>query len=284
MREYAHERTPARSRLLFRAEQLVRDNRFTIAVVFPAVGAALLLASEHGVLPDPLAYNPLLVLVGVLVMRSPLLVALAPLVDRRAAALLAGLTAYTYAIEYVGLTTGWPYGEFHYLQDIGPAVAGVPIALPILFVPLVLNAVLLSVLLLRGLGRSRLLRVVFALCILILIDLVLDPAAVAIGFWEYERGFYYGVPLSNYVGWLLSGGIAVVAIDVAFDRTALLDRLQACDFALDDLVSFTLLWGLVNAAYGNWLPVALAAGLLLALAATPRFTLTVPGLGRWIGQ
>lgn len=284
MREFVGGSPSASAQVLFRAERLVRANRFTIAVVFPVIGAVALLASEYGLLPEPLAYNPLLLLVGVLVMRSPLLVALAPLVNRRAAALLAGLAVYTYGIEYVGLTTGWPYGSFVYLQDIGPTVEGVPVALPLLFVPLVLNAVLLSVLLLGGLGRSRLLRVALALGTLLLIDLVLDPAAVAIGFWEYESGGYYGVPLSNYAGWLLSGVVAVVAVDLAFDRGALLDRLEACEFALDDLVSFTLLWGAINGMYGNWIPVGLAAGLLLALAATPRFSLVVPDRPTWIDR
>ena len=278
MREFTGGRRTT-GRLRFRAERLVRDNRFTIAVVFPVVGAVMLLASAFDLLPPILAYNPLLVLLGVLVMRSPLLVALAPLVTRKAVAILLGLTAYTYAIEYVGLTTGWPYGEFQYLQEIGPVVEGVPIALPILFLPLVINAVLLSVLLLRGLGRSRVLRLGMALGIVLLIDLVLDPAAVAIGFWAYESGVYYGVPLSNFAGWLLSGAVAVVAIDQAFDRAALLDRLEACEFALDDLVSFTLLWGVINAAYGNWVPVALAGALVVALAATPRFSLAMP---RWL--
>ena len=277
MREVRRE-APSTGRLLFAAEQLVRNNRFTIAVVFPVIGGAMLLASAWDLLPPVLAFNPLLILVGVLVMRSPLVVALAPLIDRRALAILSGLTVYTYAIEYVGLKTGWPYGEFQYLAELGPVVAGVPIALPILFLPLVLNAVLLTVLVLGRLGRSRVLRLLVAIGIVLGIDLILDPAAVALGFWTYEQGVYYGVPLSNYAGWLLSGTVAVLAIDLAFDRAALLDRLEACSFALDDLVSFTLLWGVINVAYGNWIPVVLTIGLVIGLAATPRFSLAIPRL------
>jgi len=277
MREVRRE-APSAGRLLSAAEQLVRNNRFTIAVVFPVIGGAMLLASAWDLLPPVLAFNPLLILVGVLVMRSPLVVALAPLIDRRALAILSGLTMYTYAIEYVGLKTGWPYGEFQYLAELGPVVAGVPIALPILFLPLVLNAVLLTVLVLGRLGRSRVLRLLVAIGIVLGIDLILDPAAVALGFWTYEQGVYYGVPLSNYAGWLLSGTVAVLAIDLAFDRAALLDRLEACSFALDDLVSFTLLWGVINVAYGNWIPVVLTVGLVIGLAATPRFSLAIPRL------
>ena len=37
------------------------------------------------------------------------------------------------------------------------------------------------------------------------VDLVLDPAAVNLGFWQWrEPGFFYGVPIVNFMGWLLS--------------------------------------------------------------------------------
>jgi putative membrane protein len=276
------ERRPAiLSRLPAQAwfERTVTAHRVTIAVVFPAVGAVLLLASAVGLLPGWLAFNGLLLLVGVVVMRSPLLVAVAPLVTRRAGLVLLGVTAFTYGIEAVGIATGWPYGAFTYLADLGPMVAGVPVALPLLFLPLVVNAVLLSVLVTGGAGCRRIVRVPVAIAVLLVVDLVLDPAAVALGFWAFDgSGVYFGVPLSNYAGWLFSGTIAVLAIDLAFPREALLARLRACPFALDDFVSFTLLWGAINVAYGHWLPAVLAGGLLVALATTPRFDL--PGLGR----
>ena len=38
---------------------------------------------------------------------------------------------------------------------------------------------------------------------------MLDPGAVALGFWVWtDGGFYYGIPSGNYLGWLLSGAIA----------------------------------------------------------------------------
>jgi len=280
VRDLTLERPRGRPRLRF-AERVVRENRFTIAVVFPVVGAALLLASAVGLLPDWLAFNPLLLLVGVLVMRSPLLVALAPLVDRPSVLALLAVTGFTYAIEAVGLATGWPYGEFTYLAELGPTVEGVPVALPLLFLPLVVNALLLSNLLLGTAGRSRLVRVPVAVGAVLVVDLVLDPAAVALGFWTFaDAGVYYGVPLSNYVGWLFSATVAVLAIDLAFPRAAVLDRLSACPFALDDLVSFTLLWGAINAVYANWVPAALALSLLGALAATKQFDLPWCSLAR----
>ena len=272
-----------RDRVETRLDAFVERNRFTIAVVFPVTGAALLLASAWGWLPAPLAFNPLLILVGVCVMRLPLLAGLAPLVDRQAAVGIALVTAYAYAIEFVGVTTGEPYGPFEYGVSLGPMVEGVPVGLPVFFLPLVLNSYLLCLLLLGDLARRWWVRVPVVAATVVAVDLVLDPGAVALGFWEYfgETAFY-GVPWSNYQGWVLSAAIAVVVFDLAFDREALLARLDSCPFMLDDMVSFVVLWGGVNAAFGNWIPVAIAACFGTGLVVTDRFD--VPTRPRWMEQ
>lgn len=253
-------------------DTLVADNRFTIAVVFPVVGAVMLLASAGGLLPDPLAFNPWLVLCGVAVMRLPLIGGLAPLVDRRAGIALSLLVVYTYGIEYVGAITGLPYGEFSYEVSLGPMLfETIPWALPLFFIPLVLNSYLLCVLLLGERAGTTLVRVPAVAAMVVAIDLVLDPGAVALGFWVYESGAYYGVPLLNYAGWTLSAVVATVLIDIAFDSTALLDRVRDCEYMLDDMVSFVLLWGSINAFYGAWIPIAIAAGFGVALHGLDRF-------------
>ncbi len=268
-----------RAALVRRADRHVEANRFTIAVVFPLIGAALLVASAEGLLPAPLAYHPVLVMVGTIVMRLPILVAIAPIIDRRGAAGIAGLLGFTYLIEFVGVTTGWPYGEFKYLIDLGPMLGGIPLGLPVFYLPLVADAYLLAVLLKDRTPFTPLV-VPTALVAVLLMDLVLDPGAVAIGFWAYANGGpYYGVPVSNFAGWLLTGGIAVAVLHWSLPMDALTDRLKTCEFALDDLVSFALLWGFINLLYLNVAPVLIAAGLLLAVARTTGIGLPAPTLG-----
>jgi putative membrane protein len=255
-----------------RLDALVREHRFTIAVVFPLVGAVTLLASAEGLLPPPLAFNPVFVLFGTLVMRLPLVAGVAPLLDRKAMVAVVALTAYSYGIELLGVRTGWPYGEFTYGVDLGPMLFGeVPLGLPVFFFPLVLNAYLLVLLLLGDRAESALPRLLATLSTVILVDLVLDPGAVGLGFWQYETGAFYGVPWTNYRGWLLSGAVAVLLFDWGFDRAGLRRRLAECEFMLDDLVSFVLLWGGINLFYANWVPVALAALLGAGLLRTERF-------------
>lgn len=276
-------RTPSACRMRWqrRADRTIRDNRFTIAVVFPLVGAALLVASAESVIGPPWQFNPWLLLVGTLVMRTPVIAAVAPAIDRRGLAVLAGIAGFTYAIELVAVRTGWPYGVFTYGTDLGPMVLdAVPLALPLFYLPLVVDAFLLTLVLGGTRVDYRAVRVAATLGIVMLLDAVLDPGAVAIGFWTYAGGGpVYGVPWSNFAGWLLSGIVAVVGVGVALDRARLRERLEECEFALDDLVSFALLWGGINAIYGQWGPVAVAAVLLLSIRRTGEGTLPRP---RWL--
>ncbi|EMA51962.1 bisanhydrobacterioruberin hydratase [Halococcus thailandensis] len=267
-----------RQRIEARLDELVAENRFTIAVVFPLVGAAMLLASAAGLVGPPLRYNPYLILFGTAVMRLPLVAGLAPLFDRRAAVATGLLVAYSFGIELVGVLTGWPYGDFSYTIELGPMLFGaVPLGLPVFFLPLVFNSYLLCQLVLGELARRRAVRLVAVICTVLLVDVVLDPGTVAIGFWSYSGGAFYGVPVSNYVGWVLSATVTVFLLDYGFDRARLLNRLENCEFMLDDLVSFVVLWGSINAVFGNWIPVGVALVLAGGLVKTDRFD--VAGLG-----
>jgi len=44
-------------------------------------------------------------------------------------------------------------------------------------------------------------------------DLFLDPQMVAWGYWVWEiPGIYFGIPLSNYAGWLLSAALLTTVV------------------------------------------------------------------------
>lgn len=253
-------------------ENLVRENRFTISVVFPLFGAITLLASAEGLLPQFLSYNPYFIIFGTLVMRLPLIAGLEPLLDNKALTGLGILTVYSYFIEIVGVKTGFPYGEFQYGIELGPMILGeIPLGLPIFFIPLVVNAYLLILLLIPEKTEKLIPRLLAVIGTVLFLDLVLDPAAVAINFWSYSQGLYYGVPLSNYFGWIISATVAVLLLDFSLDREKLFDRLENCEFMLDDMVSFVFLWGVINLYFFQFIPFLLALVLAAALWKTERF-------------
>jgi bisanhydrobacterioruberin hydratase len=128
---------------------------------------------------------------------------------RKATLSLLALSIFGYAIEAIGVATGFPYGAFYYGDALGPRLAGlVPYLLPLSYTPLVIGAVAAA----WG-TRLRLLHVPYATLLLIWMDAVLDPGAASLGFWVWPQGgVYYGVPLNNYAGWLLSGALATTLL------------------------------------------------------------------------
>jgi putative membrane protein len=107
-------------------------------------------------------------------------------------------------IEAVAVATGYPYGPFSYSTTIGPLLFGlVPVAVAFAYLPVLLGGVSLSC---RGSGIKLPLAVLLSTGFVLLADLVIDPAAVHAGFWTWENpGLYYGIPLSNFIGWALTG-------------------------------------------------------------------------------
>lgn len=256
-----------RAQLEQRLATVVRDNRVTIAVTFPLVGVILLVGGRAELIPEWLAFNPYLIVTAATIMALPLIAGLLPLIDRRAAVGLGVLTLFAWGIELTGVNTGVPYGEFEYQTQLGPMLLGdIPVALPVFYFPILINAYLLAVLALGTRAETLAIRYPIVVGLVVLLDLILDPGAVALGFWAWEDpGAYYGVPVMNFIGWIISGSVAVAVIHLSFDHDALVQRLEDAEFFLDDLINFCLFWGLVNLVFGNLAPVGLTAVVLLVL-------------------
>lgn len=152
----------------------------------------------------------------VLIMALPSYIALCRWLGvRLGVLLLLALAIYAVCVEYVAVKTGLPYGEFQHFDKIGFRLFdAVPWTVPFAWSPLILASYALAFRKTQSL-RARLF--VSAL-ILVAIDLLLDPGTVAQKFWLYsDSGIlnfaplnwrFYDVPLSNFLGWLLSGFFA----------------------------------------------------------------------------
>jgi putative membrane protein len=125
--------------------------------------------------------------------------------------------------ELLGTSTGFPFGDYTYLNGLGYKVADlVPFTIPLSWFYLGLASFLLA----RGglaagggAGRynwARSLAAIFLGSILLTSwDFVLDPAMsqTALPFWYWhEPGAFFGMPYQNFAGWL---GTGVVFMGVA---------------------------------------------------------------------
>jgi len=180
---------------------------------------------------------------------------------RRAALSLLVLSAFGYAIEAIGVATGFPYGRFYYGDALGEKALGlVPYLLPVSYTPLAIGAVAASWSS-SLVPNYRFLFILRTALLLTLMDGVLDPGAAYLGFWAWpEGGGYYGVPLSNYAGWLLSGSLAAALLLAA-------GRWQTAPLPgwLDSAVLAVAFWPGVAAFSGLAVPALLGTPLLAYL-------------------
>lgn len=109
-------------------------------------------------------------------------------------------------VEWLGIHTGWPFGEYSYSSILGFHLAEVPVTLGFAWIAVVLNAALLDT---ARQGRYyKLLRALKVGCWIVIMDLVLDPVAFDRNFWSWEsEGGFYGVPVTNYISWFVIGGL-----------------------------------------------------------------------------
>jgi putative membrane protein len=121
---------------------------------------------------------------------------------RRSLAAFAVAFAFGVAVEALGTRTGVPFGAYDYTAP-GPAVLGVPLLVPLGWWAFTVVALAAA----PRRGRAWL-----APLALVAWDLGLDPLMVDRGFWRFERGDWFGVPLSNFVGWYVAGRILVAAL------------------------------------------------------------------------
>jgi putative membrane protein len=108
-----------------------------------------------------------------------------------------------WAVEFVGSTTGLPFGDYHYTPLLQPQVGGVPLLIPLAWLMMLPPAWAVGSLL----GRTwRPLPVAaIAACAFAAWDLFLDPQMVAWGYWVWAQpGGYFGIPWINFAGWVLS--------------------------------------------------------------------------------
>ena len=183
---------------------------------------------------------------------------------KRGLALVAGLGLYALLFETVAIKTGVPYGRFSYGDLLGPHLfQAAPFTVLVAWTPLVLGVLTLNQ------AKRWWQRVLAYTVYLVLIDVVLDPAAVKLGFWQWvQPGPYYGVPFINFCGWILSGAIAFLLVELYLKYLGRRKVGPPPRLLGYNLVGILCFWSLVNLFASQFVPAAI--GIVLATLANRR--------------
>lgn len=203
---------------------------------------------------------------------------------RRAMTMFAAAFAISLGAELAGTSTGYPFGPYSYSGMLGFKVAGlVPFNIPTSWFYMLYGALAIVARVRRDVRRPWVWAIAAGF-VLTAWDVSMDPAMVRTGHWMWhlapateqnalQRVFvsdaFYGMPLSNWLGWLLTGTLvarAMLAIvpPLAWAEQVAPTRLPLALYAVNGVLPIAICvrngmtWGAVLGAIAMALPLALA--------------------------
>lgn len=141
--------------------------------------------------------------------------------------------ATTFTIENIGVATGLPFGRYHF--EVGanlPHIGAIPIIVGFLWFGMGYFAWIVAGTLLDGAdqrlnNRFNVIALpIIAAFVMTQWDLVMDPpnATISKAWIWHDGGGHFGVPLSNYIGWLLTSWLFYQAFAIYLSRRRTLPR------------------------------------------------------------
>ncbi len=116
--------------------------------------------------------------------------------------------------EWVGSSSGFPFGKYHYTPLLQPQLAGVPLLIPLAWMMMLPPAwAVAQTILGERVNSGKWQTTLLAALAFTAWDLFLDPQMTAWGFWVWEQpGAYFGIPLVYFGGWILVSALITALV------------------------------------------------------------------------
>lgn len=144
----------------------------------------------------------------------------------RSCILLIGVSLVGFLAEFIGTSTGIPFGSYEYTELMGPKIFDrVPFVIPPSWFAVGLPCYLIASRYFSPIGSgriSRVCRLIAGAWLLTTWDFVLDPAmSYLLPYWTWDgEGFFYNSPFVNFVGWFVTGLVIMSIFEWFFADSA----------------------------------------------------------------
>lgn len=167
-------------------------------------------------------------------------------------------------VEYLGATTDVLFGPYDYTDVLGYRLAGiVPVA--ILFAWIMATYGSWMIVDSLPLQLTRLQRAILTGTAITIFDFQIEPVAVIIHeYWVwYADGFYYGVPVQNFVAWFVVGFVFSLVVDTPLRKAR---AHGASRLPLLAIGGSCVMFLVMNGVAGHLFAAVLACGMLAVIA------------------
>ena len=108
--------------------------------------------------------------------------------------LFAFIAIFGFFVEVIGVNTGYIFGDYVYESTLGWKLFNTPLIIGINWLMLSYSVVYTFC----RLVKHKIITAFFGACVLLLLDILIEPVAMNYGFWTWNNNM---VPLKNYVAW-----------------------------------------------------------------------------------
>ncbi|MAD12642.1 MAG: carotene biosynthesis protein [Flavobacteriaceae bacterium] len=97
--------------------------------------------------------------------------------------------------EILGVNYGLIFGSYIYGEALGPKFLGVPILIGYNWAMVVIITASIA----QKIFKKPFARILTGVILMLILDLLMEPVAPSLGFWEFDSG---KAPFQNYIGWV----------------------------------------------------------------------------------
>jgi len=174
------------------------------------------------------------------------------------------MCVFALILENIAVATGIPYGKFAYRSFIGQNIGLVPWTVGFAWTPILFGAMSLTRKYLTS--SSYAVSIIVTAALMTAFDLVLDPGSVSLGFWVWENSVgFYGVPWSNFLGWMLSSTCAA-AVVYLFLKVKNIESATISPLTHSSFILMLIFWTAVCLFEQLWIPGLIGCIFLLGFA------------------
>jgi putative membrane protein len=175
------------------------------------------------------------------------------------------------ALEYLGVLTGFPFGNYRYTGVLTPELPGsVPLAIGFAWLLVIVSGLFTARRFFSGSVKSARNTLALALggaTLAVVLDLLLEPVAYHVkSYWQWipGDGAYYGIPVSNFVAWFVAALLLNLLLASVWKRQSavFLPWLPIALFVMN-----VIMFGIVDVAHGFWIAGVIGLVTLLGLFA-----------------
>lgn len=110
-----------------------------------------------------------------------------------------------FGIEWIGVNTGFPFGQYEYGTVLGPKIGHTPLLIGVNWSMLVLSVVFIG----RLFSKNTFVIAIIGGLLMTGLDILIEPVAIKTGMWHW---FGSQPPLQNYVAWFGIAGLLSAAV------------------------------------------------------------------------